>query len=100
MKKYILAAILCVLPFTVYAPNNDKNEEVVVAETAPINFDTFYSTEESPYVVVKDTGRYKVINLHNVLFIPQFYKRKVEAELNADRLNVQYAKEYIVLVAQ
>ena len=75
-------------------------EELVEVTTTPVDSEVFYSTEESPYVVVKDTGRYKVINLHNVLFIPQFYKNKVEAELNADRLNVQYAKEYIVLVAQ
>lgn len=98
MKKYILAAILCVLPFTVYAP--EAEEVITVNEKQEINFSNFYSTEESPFIVVKDKGRYKIINIHNVLFIPQFYKKKVEAELVADTMNIEYAKEYIVLTAQ
>ena len=100
MKKYIIAAILCVLPFTVYAPSITEEEITVVEETTSINTDYLYSTEHSPYVVVKDWGKYKVIHLDDALWTPLFFKRKHEAEKYADNLNISYAKEYIYLVAQ
>lgn len=100
MKKYILAAILCVIPFTIYAPETSTDDEVIVVESIPISTEKLYSTEQSPYIVVKDWGKYKVINLNNALWIPTFFKRKHEAEKYADDMNISYAKEYIYMVAQ
>ena len=91
MKKYIFAAILCVIPFSVYAPEA-SDTTIVETEFVPVQTDTLYSTEQSPYVVVKDWGKYKVINLHNALWTPTFFKRKTEAEKYADDMNISYAK--------
>lgn len=100
MKKYIIAAILCVLPFTAYAPSMATNEAIVAQELSPVSTEHLYSTEHSPYVVVKDWGKYKIVHLDDALWTPLFFKRKKEAEKHADNLNIAYAKEYIYLVAQ
>lgn len=100
MKKYIIAAILCVMPFTVYAPNTNQSEVTVAQEFVPVSTEHLYSTEHSPYVVVKDWGKYKIVHLDDALWTPLFFKRKKEAEKHADNLNIAYAKEYIYLVAQ
>lgn len=93
MRKFLLTWGVLAVPFVAHAPTAftpEVKEEVVIEETLPeptLQVNTTVKQELDSYHVVKEWGRYKVINVDNVLEVPEFFRRKSEAVEFANSMN-------------
>lgn len=103
MRKFLLTFGVVAVPFVAQAPTVFTPEQqvtiiddsvsrgtIVVEESVPqppLQLNTTVKQELDSYHVVKEWGRYKVINVDNVLEVPEFFKRKSEAVEFAKTMN-------------
>ena len=100
MRKFLLTFGVVAVPFVAQAPTTfiaEVNEQPAIAIEEPVveesiakptlQLNTTVEPELDSYHVVKEWGRYKVINVDNVLEIPEFFKRKSEAVEFAKTMN-------------
>ena len=105
MKKFLLTFSVLVIPFIAQAPTMFENKAEPMALQAKIEVEpkiVINTVEEQPvedsYHVVKEWGRYKVINVDDVLEVPEFFRKKSEAvEFAKDMNNSQYSARTLLI---
>jgi len=96
MRKFLLTWGILAVPFVAQAPTMfeppAEEGKVVIEEKQPepslqINKNVEKEPEVDSYHVVKSWGRYKVVNVDDVLEVPEFFRRKSEAVEFANTMN-------------
>ena len=96
MRKLLIIISILIIPFIAQAPEMFKNtgKSVDLATKIKIEPEVMINTDiehkDDSYYVVKTWGRYKVINVDDVLEVPEFFRRKSEAIEFAKNMNSEH----------